>query len=234
MGGIIPAVFQRFRVEPQELARERPYIARNIDATRKSFALSGVTPSLPGQRRPDPAAYGPTGHDRQHPPVGPEVLRRRPQPPGHRPVLQLHRRRRRPLPDRWRHASGDDLGPRGRPQRLAERPGPGRTCTWPTPTATAWSRSRSTPRSPAASPTSSSGFNPEDAPSRSAAARLLRRAAAQLARVRGRQLQPGRVRRLRPPARGQPVQLRRHGRRAARRHRPPAWPSPSASATSTC
>jgi uncharacterized membrane protein (UPF0182 family) len=27
MGGIVPAVFQRFRVEPQELARERPYIA---------------------------------------------------------------------------------------------------------------------------------------------------------------------------------------------------------------
>jgi uncharacterized protein len=43
MGGIIPAVFQRFRVEPQELARERPYIERNIDATRKAFALSGVT-----------------------------------------------------------------------------------------------------------------------------------------------------------------------------------------------
>ena len=42
MGGIIPAVFQRFRVEPQELARERDYIARNIDATRKSFNLNSV------------------------------------------------------------------------------------------------------------------------------------------------------------------------------------------------
>jgi uncharacterized protein len=42
MGGIIPAIFQRFRVEPQELARERPYIAKNIDATTKSFNLSGV------------------------------------------------------------------------------------------------------------------------------------------------------------------------------------------------
>ena len=42
MGGIIPAVFQRFRVEPQELARERDYIARNIDATRKSFNLNAV------------------------------------------------------------------------------------------------------------------------------------------------------------------------------------------------
>jgi uncharacterized protein len=42
MGGIIPAVFQRFRVEPQELARERPYIERNLDATRKSFNLDQV------------------------------------------------------------------------------------------------------------------------------------------------------------------------------------------------
>jgi uncharacterized protein len=42
VGGIIPAVFQRFRVEPQELVRERPYIQRNIDATRKSFNLGEV------------------------------------------------------------------------------------------------------------------------------------------------------------------------------------------------
>jgi uncharacterized membrane protein (UPF0182 family) len=45
MGGIIPAVFQRFRVEPQELARERPYIERNIAATNKSFGLDGVKTS---------------------------------------------------------------------------------------------------------------------------------------------------------------------------------------------
>jgi uncharacterized membrane protein (UPF0182 family) len=43
VGGIIPAVFQRFRVEPQELLRERPYIQRNIDSTRKSFNLREVT-----------------------------------------------------------------------------------------------------------------------------------------------------------------------------------------------
>ncbi|HET8788953.1 MAG TPA: UPF0182 family protein, partial [Actinomycetes bacterium] len=48
MGGIIPAIFQRFRVEPQELARERPYIERNIGATRQSFGLSDVdTDSFP-------------------------------------------------------------------------------------------------------------------------------------------------------------------------------------------
>jgi uncharacterized membrane protein (UPF0182 family) len=48
LGGIVPAIFQRFRVEPQELARERPYIEKNIDATRKAFNLNGVaTTSFP-------------------------------------------------------------------------------------------------------------------------------------------------------------------------------------------
>jgi len=43
LGGIVPAVFQRFRVEPQELVRERPYIQHNLAATRKSFNLNEVT-----------------------------------------------------------------------------------------------------------------------------------------------------------------------------------------------
>jgi uncharacterized protein len=42
MGGIVPAVFQRFRVEPQELVRERPYIEKNLAATRSAFNLEQV------------------------------------------------------------------------------------------------------------------------------------------------------------------------------------------------
>ncbi|HZD00904.1 MAG TPA: UPF0182 family protein [Actinomycetes bacterium] len=42
IGGVIPTVFQRFRVAPQELQRERPYIQRNIDASRKAFGLDGI------------------------------------------------------------------------------------------------------------------------------------------------------------------------------------------------
>ena len=42
VGGLVPAVFQRFRVAPQELQRERPYIARNIAATRTAFGLGDV------------------------------------------------------------------------------------------------------------------------------------------------------------------------------------------------
>jgi uncharacterized protein len=62
MGGIVPAVFQRFRVEPQELARERPYIERNIDATRKSFNLNEVaTKDFPASEDLDQAAIDANG-----------------------------------------------------------------------------------------------------------------------------------------------------------------------------
>ena len=36
---IVPAAVQRFTVEPNELERETPYIARNIEATRAAFGL---------------------------------------------------------------------------------------------------------------------------------------------------------------------------------------------------
>jgi uncharacterized protein len=41
-GAIVPAFVQRFRVGPQELNKERPYIARNIDATRSAFGLDKI------------------------------------------------------------------------------------------------------------------------------------------------------------------------------------------------
>jgi uncharacterized protein len=42
IGGLVPAFVQRFQVAPQELQQEEPYIQRNIDATRKAFALEDV------------------------------------------------------------------------------------------------------------------------------------------------------------------------------------------------
>ncbi|MGI8774524.1 MAG: UPF0182 family membrane protein [Actinomycetota bacterium] len=42
-GGVWPMVVQRFSVEPQEPQRERPYIERNLAATRTGFGLSEVT-----------------------------------------------------------------------------------------------------------------------------------------------------------------------------------------------
>ncbi len=47
-GAIYPAIVQKFRVEPSESKRERPYIQRNIDLTQKAFALdTALTKSVP-------------------------------------------------------------------------------------------------------------------------------------------------------------------------------------------
>ena len=40
--GVYPAVVQRVRVDPQELAREREFISRNLEATRTAFGLDEV------------------------------------------------------------------------------------------------------------------------------------------------------------------------------------------------
>ncbi len=42
VGAVYPGFVQRFQVAPQELQRELPYIQRNLDATRKAFALDRV------------------------------------------------------------------------------------------------------------------------------------------------------------------------------------------------
>jgi uncharacterized membrane protein (UPF0182 family) len=42
IGAIVPAVVQRFRVAPQELQQERPYIERNIAFTRQAYGLDRV------------------------------------------------------------------------------------------------------------------------------------------------------------------------------------------------
>jgi len=41
-GAAYPAFVQRFRVAPQELQRERPYIERNIEATQAAFGLDQI------------------------------------------------------------------------------------------------------------------------------------------------------------------------------------------------
>ena len=42
VGGIYPAVVQRFQVQPNEQAAESEFIQRNIDATKKAFGLDAV------------------------------------------------------------------------------------------------------------------------------------------------------------------------------------------------
>ncbi|PKQ38080.1 MAG: UPF0182 family protein [Actinobacteria bacterium HGW-Actinobacteria-1] len=43
VGGIYPALIQQFRVSPNEVAAEAPYIERNIAMTRKAFKIEDVT-----------------------------------------------------------------------------------------------------------------------------------------------------------------------------------------------
>src|SRR5690606_476717 len=42
VGGIYPQYVQRFQVSPNELARERPYIERNITATQHALGLENI------------------------------------------------------------------------------------------------------------------------------------------------------------------------------------------------
>ncbi len=42
-GGIVPALVQRFRVEPSESSREALYIERNVNATKNALGLDAVT-----------------------------------------------------------------------------------------------------------------------------------------------------------------------------------------------
>jgi uncharacterized membrane protein (UPF0182 family) len=53
VGGIFPALVQRFQVQPSELVRERPYIEYNIAATRQAFALDRIAEqSFPAESMP--------------------------------------------------------------------------------------------------------------------------------------------------------------------------------------
>ncbi len=56
-GSIYPAIVQKFLVEPNELARERPYIERNISSTRLAFGLEGI------EERDMPAELAPSEQD---------------------------------------------------------------------------------------------------------------------------------------------------------------------------
>ncbi|MFA5844224.1 MAG: UPF0182 family protein [Coriobacteriia bacterium] len=42
VGGIYPAIIQQFRVTPNEVAAEAPYIKRNIEGTRKAYDLEAI------------------------------------------------------------------------------------------------------------------------------------------------------------------------------------------------
>ena len=63
VGGIYPAIVQRFQVQPNQQSKEATYIQRNIDATRQAYGLTNVdvtaypavTTATAGQLRQDTA-----------------------------------------------------------------------------------------------------------------------------------------------------------------------------------
>ncbi|GAA2722500.1 UPF0182 family protein [Actinocorallia aurantiaca] len=84
LGGVYPLLIQQFQVKPNELAKESPYIDRNIKATRNAFGVSGLegqnyaptkqpgtkeleeySKTLPNVRLLDPALLSPTFRQQQ-------------------------------------------------------------------------------------------------------------------------------------------------------------------------
>ncbi|WP_255952436.1 UPF0182 family membrane protein [Streptomyces odontomachi] len=45
IGGLYPAIVQKFQVQPNEQAKEAPYIQKNINATRMAYGIDGVHPA---------------------------------------------------------------------------------------------------------------------------------------------------------------------------------------------
>ncbi|MFI2371065.1 UPF0182 family protein [Streptomyces sp. NPDC018833] len=45
IGGLYPAIVQKFQVQPNEQAKEAEYIRKNIEATRKAYGIDGVKPT---------------------------------------------------------------------------------------------------------------------------------------------------------------------------------------------
>ncbi|MBA3642550.1 MAG: UPF0182 family protein [Chloroflexia bacterium] len=60
LGGLVPSIVQQTIVEPNELSRERPFIAYNIAMTRAAFDLEGAeVRTLSGEGEPTPAELSP-------------------------------------------------------------------------------------------------------------------------------------------------------------------------------
>ena len=56
IGGVYPALVDQFQVRPNQQAKEEPYIARNIEATRKAYGVADtVIESYPGEGNPEAA-----------------------------------------------------------------------------------------------------------------------------------------------------------------------------------
>ena len=123
-GSIFATAFQRLVVTPNEQVKETPYIAHNIAATRKAFALDNVEErELSGDALLTKADIERERRDdRQRPALGsPAAARHVRADPGDPHVLRLHVGRQRPLRDQRPVPPGDAVGPRAELGEPADR-----------------------------------------------------------------------------------------------------------------
>ena len=128
-GQIYPAIVQQYRVSPTEIEKESPYIANNIEATRWAFGLNEVeAASFPANTNLDRESLQENGGTVDNVRVWDPATDSTGLPPdtGDTHLLQLQRRRHRPLCGRrpvpavahrppgvrphQAHRSGPDLG----------------------------------------------------------------------------------------------------------------------------
>jgi uncharacterized membrane protein (UPF0182 family) len=69
---MIPALFQKFVVQPNELRLETPYLKNYIEFTRKAYKLDGIQETAyPALADLTPASSGKeSGHDPEHSALG--------------------------------------------------------------------------------------------------------------------------------------------------------------------
>ena len=95
VGLVYPNLIEGFEVKPNQLEKERPYIANNIASTRQAYGLERVKeeffPAEDSVRRRNP---GQPTDDQQYPALGPPTAPRHPEPDPERPRLLRIRRRR--------------------------------------------------------------------------------------------------------------------------------------------
>ena len=113
VGRIYPEAVQRFSVEPNKYAQEERYIGNNIAMTRLAYDLGewgNIGFNGDEVLTAEQIAEG-SRHIHQRPAVGSAAAADDARPAADRaPVLRLHRRGHRPLPDRRRAPPGDALG----------------------------------------------------------------------------------------------------------------------------
>ena len=108
--GVFGWYVNSFIVKPNELVRERPFIAHNIEQTRTAYALNRVEQQpFPAETSVEAAdAPQQPGDAPEHPPVGlARAAGHAAADSGNPHVLRFPRHRHRPLRDR-RHGAADD------------------------------------------------------------------------------------------------------------------------------